>query len=1816
MGIFSSIKNWVKKTFGGGGSSSTRRASRVSNYGGGGSRSYSDYSGGGYSDDYEARKKREARQRKERKKKQESVTNALASISKRTDSLASGKSPSRAASATKPSDGTARVLAKISEKSKAAPPDPKEKARKEVQKKANEKLKQISDDRKEYNKATGNKYNVDKNGTKARIAQKSQAYDVKAEKYETEKHPIATSFGRGALSGVTFGGSEILAQTSKNRKKSGAEAHYQKNKNSKAELAGELAGSLAGFGLTGEASARAVGKVAPKAVKNLGTRGAEKLASSSAIRRAAEKEAVKRFGAEGATKEVINQIAKRRATTAMTELGKDAAINLTTGLASDLSHSALESDNLKDFAKNMGRNAAMNVALGGATSLVPAFRVGRRFDDAVEGAAKKADGAIDALLPVKRSGDADNVKVSLNRRRTTDVRMPEVRPTEITPPEVRPQTVEQAPQMFQPSEALRELDGKGETWLGSYGHITANQDGSYNLFVNGVGDRTLGRAEAEDYISRAVARLNADEEAIRATRTSPLTDAETARISEIDDEIARLRADGLEDANAIKDSKYKGVEKYWERQGERGRRETELTREKDAILRKEPPQANGGEVKAAPPMDDQTVQEEAARAVEENFERSNPSAEMPRVDEDPSQFAQIDEGMAGIDAEAEKQAQRRMPQTEEERLATKIEEKETGRKMTNEEISVRNENRERLKLKEQEVKPRKMPKGERLTSKVAKKVEGATFEEATKPASAKEIINAEKTYVRGQASNYEKVTSRGGTALMSATGNEAETKVVKDLIDENAFQYARVKNKEKYEWAVKEFVNDKEAVSKKMLKYADDIDSIPTSQIVDTHYQAHAVMKMMRSQLDNPALSAEEREAAREIYGAAASLTQQLSSLSGQVNQFQGVMVHCDGKTRMRNAVDNIANILDSSRGFRTSKTGKSLSGNAFQRKNQIRDIIYSDPDASKALEKVIDAATEEEYGNAMQELLYATSKMNRKHALDYVQTWRYLAMLGNPKTHVRNILGNVTFGGIRQLSNTNRSLIEKRLETYAKRHGLEIERHGKTSITAFAEARKANPTTTAGKTAKEWFDKNKDAILSGAKYDENVAKGSDPAMMKWLTWLSDGNGKILEGEDNFFRARSYKESFIKSYSQYAKDGKEITDELLEKIHKSALKESQIATFNEFNSMAQVLSKWSHTTFNDSLGRKAAGWTVNAMMPFTKVPSNILKQSVNYSPIGVARGISNITNAAKTGDSEVFNRAIDELSSGLTGTAIAALGFFLGKSTDMFTTNAGSDDAAAKFKKLEGVQNYSVTFTDQKTGEKTSMTLDWLVPTSATFFAGVEMANQLKRGYGDLFEFVGDMSQVTSRVIEPVLETSMLSGLYNIVEGARNGTGEDEKQNFFSLTLRELTQSYANSLVPTVQGQLARTLYKSDKQLTGDGDWEYWINSLKNKMGIANTNLLGTEALGADTTAYGDVKNKKETAGDYAKSALKNFLSPANIQKVDIDETDEAKIKQYEDAVKNGADPQDMAYLFPKKQYKKEFTTGNLDVKMSNKDLSTYNQAKATGGAEGARYALESIMFNRYTKDERGYKHSTADAYTTEQKQKIIKQFEGKSIRDVEKWVRKQPQFKNADEAEQKKVIDGLWSYSKQGKSQSAKRAGEQAVIKAQGGDVDEYNFNNEITEKKREVLLPYIESGVVSYKDAVEFARLAGKTYYYEDDEGGHSQTYYNKGVMLDYLKSKGYDDETAAALFNSFKAWNAKEYGKSGGRRYGRRRRGYRRWHSHGGGSSKKATVPKPKTLKSSSLTKGKALVAKGSSSSRKATAPTLERVKAKIDLPTPRK
>lgn len=390
MSVLSQIKSAFRKVFGGGSKSSskprqsysrqsTTRASRVSNYGGGGSRSYRDYSSGSYRADYQDRQAAEQRRRQEQEQKRQATTNALASISKRTDSLSSGRSSSVASSATNVGNGYKVAIKKIEQKAKNAPPDPKLAAKEASKDRATAMLAKIESERKSYNKATGNRYNVDKNGLKARQAQKSQAYDAEAEKWEVKHHPKAMSAARGGLSGVTFGGSEILARTSKKRKETGAEQYYQAHKSRGAEIGGEIAGSLVGFGLTEKGATKLASKLAPKVLKEGGESVAKKLATNPAFRKAAIKEAEK--AGMKITDDVIERFALQRARRVVGAVGRDMAINWTTGGAMDVNYALRDTYDenegnfdIGDFGKNLAKNRAINYGVGGLVTVAPALR--------------------------------------------------------------------------------------------------------------------------------------------------------------------------------------------------------------------------------------------------------------------------------------------------------------------------------------------------------------------------------------------------------------------------------------------------------------------------------------------------------------------------------------------------------------------------------------------------------------------------------------------------------------------------------------------------------------------------------------------------------------------------------------------------------------------------------------------------------------------------------------------------------------------------------------------------------------------------------------------------------------------------------------------------------------------------------------------------------------------------------------------------------------------------------------------------------------------------------------------------------------------------------------------------------------------------------------------------------------------------------------------------------------------------------------------------------------------------------------------------
>lgn len=387
MSLLSRIKSAFSRVFGGGGSSSssrssssraTRRSTPTNYYRS--SRGGSAY--GGSNAGYEDPKVTAARKARERQK---DTVKALASLSKQKSSIERQYNP-------RGNEGKGFNLAVKKLGEKATPPDAKLK----------QDMAQASRDR-----ATARLKSIEKKMPKvksdtAMIRSGDYEYRPKAKNLNTPSadsrsstrltlqgykkrmdnnaYRVSESFARGFGSDATFGTLDTLMRGNKDDKTEQAiEKYYQENKSSAAETAGRITGALLGFGLTGDLATSLGKEIAPAFIKKGGKYATEYLAKNPTFRKFAAKEA-KKAGAE-ITEEVIERFAKQRAERIMGAVGKDVAINWTTGGLMDVNYALRDTYDenngnfdARDFGKNLAKNRAWNYGLGGLLTVPPALR--------------------------------------------------------------------------------------------------------------------------------------------------------------------------------------------------------------------------------------------------------------------------------------------------------------------------------------------------------------------------------------------------------------------------------------------------------------------------------------------------------------------------------------------------------------------------------------------------------------------------------------------------------------------------------------------------------------------------------------------------------------------------------------------------------------------------------------------------------------------------------------------------------------------------------------------------------------------------------------------------------------------------------------------------------------------------------------------------------------------------------------------------------------------------------------------------------------------------------------------------------------------------------------------------------------------------------------------------------------------------------------------------------------------------------------------------------------------------------------------------
>lgn len=541
----------------------------------------------------------------------------------------------------------------------------------------------------------------------------------------------------------------------------------------------------------------------------------------------------------------------------------------------------------------------------------------------------------------------------------------------------------------------------------------------------------------------------------------------------------------------------------------------------------------------------------------------------------------------------------------------------------------------------------------------------------------------------------------------------------------------------------------------------------------------------------------------------------------------------------------------------------------------------------------------------------------------DKWNAWRYLAMLGNVRTHVRNVVGNAGFVPVVAAKNAVATGIEKAVYRLS---GGKMERSKE-----FVTGKGGKALLQA---AAQDYAKVADIAMGGGKYSDfanankYIEEGRVIFRTKPLEAARKANSRALDREDSWFS----KPHYAYAMAQYCK-ANGITAEMIakggDKVVKAreyAIKEAQKATYRDTNAFSQAISELGRMGRNSKNGAKRTISTVmEGILPFRKTPANILARGVEYSPIGIIRGMYQATVGVKKGTATAAE-AIDSISAGLTGSGLLMLGFFMA-AQGVVRGHGDDDDKENDFMELAGHQAYALELPNG-----TSVTLDWLAPECLPFFVGVNLW-ELTDG-GDKPATMADWLTAISQVSEPMLEMSCLQSLNDVFDSV--GYASSNGLPGLPTALANAATSYVAQGIPTILGQAERTgeglryttFTSKNSKLTNDV--QYALGRASAKIPIWDYSQI----------PYIDAWGRTESTGDVGTRAFNNFLNPAYTSTVDMSAMEEELLRLYEVTGEN---------VFPSRA-KKYFNADNQEINLTGEQYVTYAQKK---GGEAYKWLTE-----------------------------------------------------------------------------------------------------------------------------------------------------------------------------------------------------------------------------------------------------------------------
>lgn len=514
----------------------------------------------------------------------------------------------------------------------------------------------------------------------------------------------------------------------------------------------------------------------------------------------------------------------------------------------------------------------------------------------------------------------------------------------------------------------------------------------------------------------------------------------------------------------------------------------------------------------------------------------------------------------------------------------------------------------------------------------------------------------------------------------------------------------------------------------------------------------------------------------------------------------------------------------------------------ALQRNKNWKNLELNETELSLA--DSLRGKSEKEKEAIYQQIAQSIADRVPSTTMEKLNAWRRMAMLLNPKTHIRNIGGNLFYSGLRKADDAVSQILEYTLP--------KTER---TKAIGWSGDKQL-----VDKVNTDWKD-NAYALLNGSaneRFDFGRVLGQQKKIFgdTPLEKLNKKSFEYLEKEDKLFFGNTYKDSL----GQYmkARGLTEVTDE----ARRFAKNAAEQATYRDLNALSSM-----------AIGvKKKLGVVGEAVLPFAKTPANITMRTFEHSPLGLAYNMTKGALDVKKGKINA-NQYINNLAKGMTGTGIVGLGYVLAKN-GLITGAPDKDVDKAAFDKVVGRVPYAFKIGDNY------YTYDWAQPISTVLAMGAA-----------IYQATKDNPNADKKVIDGLVKQTGKPGIGQITYDALKAGGDVVTNASMLQSIKRLLgnsfDSPSEAFIDTMLGYIKQGFPTVARQVATGADPYQRATQTKGLGAFKDYFKAGSPARGSLPIKY-NIKGEpiKTVGGELGGRLAYSTLSPGVYSKASSDPVD------------------------------------------------------------------------------------------------------------------------------------------------------------------------------------------------------------------------------------------------------------------------------------------------------------------------------------------